>query len=384
MAPASSSSTLIRRPWTNLADGPAAMIAERLLAHGVAEYVRFRAVCGAWRLSTADLHAHGGLDRRFHPWRWIMLHETHGAAPDRRSFLNLSTGECIQVRLPELVDHAVLAQTCEGLLVLLHRDRTHHVRLLNPLTRHLTQLPPITTLLPEEEQDHHLLHSPSSDIYFGAWGSGVLDDKDSTVVLSFNSLDMLGVAKPGDARWTLLRFPNSLRTTSCMFAGRFYCVTEHGVMVLKNHPPRLEVAANLRISMNVSPMADSVHLVENAGELMLVHRRFSRRHWNKRRYDVYRVDLDDGTLCQVRGLGDGGHSLFLGMRWSLSVPVGALPAGSISADTVYLRFDINERDRTEGCHLADRTIIPAGSYDRLVEQPHTLVDCLSVCDTGRL
>jgi hypothetical protein len=84
-----------------------------------------------------------------------------------------------------------------------------------------------------------------------------------------------------------------------MFAGRFYCVTERGVMVLKNHPPRLEVAANLRISMNVSPMADSVHLVENVGELMLVHRRFSRRFRNIRRYDVYRVDLDHGTLCQV-------------------------------------------------------------------------------------
>jgi hypothetical protein len=363
------------------------MIAERLLAHGVAEYVRFRAVCVSWRLSTADLHAHGGLDRRFHPRRWIMLHETHGAAEPnhRRRFLNLSTGECIQVRLPELLDHAVLAQTCEGLLVLLHRDRTHQVRLLNPLTRHLTQLPPITTLLPEQDPDHHLLHSPSSDVYFGAWGSGVLDD-DSTVVLSFNSLDMLGVAKPGDARWTLLRFTNSLRTTSCMFAGRFYCFTERGVMVLKNHPPRLEVAANLGFSMNVSPMADSVHLVENVGELMLVHRRFSRRYRNIRRYDVYRVDLDHGTLCQVDSLGDGGHALFLGKRWSLSVPVGVFPYGSISGDTIYLRFDINENDRTDGCHLADRSIIPTptASYNRLVAQPHTLVDCLSLCSTGQL
>jgi hypothetical protein len=99
---------------------------------------------------------------------------------------------------------------------------------------------------------------------------------------------------------------------------------------------------------------------------------------------VYRVDLDHGTLCQVDGLGDGGHALFLGLRWSLSVPVRGLPAGSISADTIYLRFDIDERGETEGCHLADCIILPTVSCDRLVAQPHTLVDCLSVCDTGRL
>jgi hypothetical protein len=72
------------------------------------------------------------------------------------------------------------------------------------------------------------------------------------------------------------------------------------------------------------------------------------------------------------------------MRWSLSVPVGVFPDGSISGDTIYLRFDIDERDRTEGCHLADRSIIPTASYDRLVLLPHILVDCLSLCNTVRI
>jgi hypothetical protein len=151
----------------------------------------------------------------------------------------------------------VLAQSCEGLLVLLHRDRTQ-VRLLNPLTRHLTQLPSISTLLPQTEQDH-LLHSPASSIYFGAWGSGVLDD--DTVVLSFNSLHIVGVTKPGDARWTMLRFTNELRMVSSMFAGRFYCVTEHGVMVLKDQPWRLEVAAKLSTIQVSSTKDSSLHHV---------------------------------------------------------------------------------------------------------------------------
>jgi hypothetical protein len=54
------------------------------------------------------------------------------------------------------------------------------------------------------------------------------------------------------------------------------------------------------------------------------------------------------------------------------------------AQTIYLRFDIDERGETVGFHLADRSIIPTVSCDHLVAQPHTLVDCLTVCDTGRL
>lgn len=86
---------------------------------------------------------------------------------------------------------------------------------------------------------------------------------------------MLGVAKLGDQSWTPLKFRDPLRRTApLMFAGRFYCVTVDGVMVLEleTSPPRLEVAA--RRHMPVSVEMDSTHLVDNGGQLMLVHRRF--------------------------------------------------------------------------------------------------------------
>ncbi|CAN6168512.1 unnamed protein product [Urochloa humidicola] len=68
----------------------------------------------------------------------------------RRPFLDVSTGEPIHVRLPDLYGrHHLLGSTAEGFLVLCRRD-TLAVHLLNPLTGHRAasaDLPRVTTLL---------------------------------------------------------------------------------------------------------------------------------------------------------------------------------------------------------------------------------------------
>ncbi|XP_051222179.1 uncharacterized protein [Lolium perenne] len=271
----------------------------------------------------------------------------------RHRFLNSSTGECVQVDIPELHDHKVLAPTAEGLLLLLHARK--NVRLLNPLTGQLIKLPPLTTLLPKKY--HHWLSARNHhfDADFTASGSGIADD-DSTVVLCFYTLRMLGVAKPSDQSWTLLKFNDLLRTAPVMFAARFHCITLDGVMVLEMDPPRLVLAAKRHMWISLD---GSAHLVDNGGELMLVHRKLLTGY--RRGYDVYRVDLGTKTLFPVNSLG-GGCALFMGMYCSLSVPIEGFPSGSISGDNIYLSFDVDERDGIEAYHLVDKSISPSAIF----------------------
>jgi hypothetical protein len=250
-----------------------------------------------------------------------------------------------------------------------------HIRLLNPLTRHLTELPPLTTLLPPK--NHNKLSGRNTQFLmdFVAWGSGIAND-DSTFVLCFSRLSMIGIAKPGDDQWTLLKYRCGTQGTPLMFAGRFYCVSLDGLMVLEtgaDQPPRLEVAAEM--DMHVSSISDSMHLVNNYGELMLVHCQRSCC------YDIYRVDLDTGTLFPPKSLGGGtGRAVFLGMYRSLLTSLDVFPAGSISADTIYLNSEVSLDVRAY--HLPDGSTQCTRRYnDSLVPRPHSLVDCLCLSVT---
>jgi hypothetical protein len=144
-----------------------------------------------------------------------MLREIVAAPDHRRLFLNVSTGECIRVRLLELSGHNVFGPTAEGLLVLLDRS-SYAVRLLNPLTGQVTDLLPATTLLrlnryrilsiddlESAEEEHDLKEE------FKILAAGLADD--STFVVYFHGIRMLVVAKPGDECWTLIDDQNRFR-----------------------------------------------------------------------------------------------------------------------------------------------------------------------------
>ncbi|TKW35483.2 hypothetical protein SEVIR_2G378150v4 [Setaria viridis] len=140
------------------------------------------------------------------------------------------------------------------------------------------------------------------------------------------------------------------------FTGRFYCIVEGKVMVVEtagNQPPRLVVAAEL--PMPTFPHGDALQLVENARELMLVHRSMS---IYTRKYEVYRVDLEARKTIPVHGL--DGNAMFIGMFRALSVSPKVFP--SISADTIYPGFELDDRTgrgKIDAYYLADRSIEPS-------------------------
>jgi hypothetical protein len=69
------------------------------------------------------------------------------------------------------------------------------------------------------------------------------------------------------------------------------------------------------------------------------------------------VDLDAGTIHQVKSLGVGGRAMFVSTYFSLSVSIKVFPSGSIRGNIIYPSFDFWERKQTEGYHLANGSII---------------------------
>ena len=128
---------------------------------------------------------------------------------------------------------------------------------------------------------------------------------------------------------------------------------------------------------------DSVHLVDNDGELLLVDRECN-CNLTKRKFKVYRVDLDARKMLRVRGL--RGRAVFIGIELSLSVSPLVFP--SVSADAIYLGFGSLMTGRLDNSpiHLKDGTSYPRQLRDRIENKPiygpWSLDDYLSCCVMG--
>ncbi|CAN6205822.1 unnamed protein product [Urochloa humidicola] len=318
--------------WADLDAGPASLIADRLLSEDVRDYVRFRAVCGAWRACCADprTHAVSVFDRRFHPRRWIMLPLASNAGT-RRRFLNVDTGERILVGLQEYRRYCVLGPTAEGLVVLCRKD-DYIVQLLNPLTAQLTDLPDATTLLDPSKTNRTMDQALNN---FRILSAGLADEY-SMVVLHFGG-KALAMAKPGDERWTQLRPPDVIFST-LPFAGRFYCATSRNISVLDacggngQRRPRLVFAADHELDVHILHCAHlHLYLVDNGGEMTYVYYHY--HDWRQNDLGLCRVDLNAGKVAATPGL--DGHALFVNNE-SQSLLVPATVSPSIGADTMYV------------------------------------------------
>nr|CAB3445830.1 unnamed protein product [Digitaria exilis] len=206
------------------------------------------------------------------------------------------------------------------------------------------------------------------------YGVGLADAAASMVAVCFSHPRVLAVAKPGDVCWTVVY--SGYLHSSLPYAGRFYCCVGTRLMVLNTtdqQPPRLMVAVERGSHMYFSQMADSLHLVDNAGELMLVHRSLyeDAQHEYKRKYQLYSVDLDAGALVPAKGF--NGRAVFMGSRRSISLAPETFP--SIAADTLYLGYDFDETKRID---LVDGSSYT--SHDSMDgTHPYSVINCLSHC-----
>ncbi|TVU08770.1 hypothetical protein EJB05_42182, partial [Eragrostis curvula] len=119
--------------WASLPPDLIYRLADTVLAtDDIDYYMDFRAVCRAWRASTADPKANPA-DPRFHPRRWVALDEVHHD-DECRLFVNLATGRFVRKDMPILRKYFVVAGAGGGQLVLAERNAPHAARVLNPFT----------------------------------------------------------------------------------------------------------------------------------------------------------------------------------------------------------------------------------------------------------
>uniref|UniRef100_A0ACD5YBN3 Uncharacterized protein n=1 Tax=Avena sativa TaxID=4498 RepID=A0ACD5YBN3_AVESA len=330
------------REWAALPSELVEDVANLLLDNDVADLICFRLVCKPWK-NTVKLDP-SALDRRYHPRWWILLPRSN----DRSTwceFLNIVTRKTIKMDLELVGNHTVVAGSTaapEGMLVL--RDEASLIiRILNPLTGHVIDLPSVKTLRRGRRRGPVSRKFREEHKVTAAGFSG-----DTNVVIYFGEVNRMVVAKPGDARWTPVRGLRSPILTSITFQRRFYCIDHQNLLVLDMSGvfPRLVVA----IAMNTRLY--SVNLLDNSGKNLMVQCR--RMPWDSRvfRYQnvilVYKVDLEEGTVTRVHDL--AGQAVFAGDLGAVVLPSATLwPC--VESNAVYFKFG---RSQVFGVHHMGR------------------------------
>jgi hypothetical protein len=260
----------VRSDWASLPPELTELIAARVLAANMVDYMSMRAVCACWRASTASPRDPSLRDARLRPRGWVALCDGDGVRPrptHARSvaFLCTATGRCVRVRLPELRGHRIVGFT-DGLLILLNKGTTA-VRVLHPFTRVAVDLPPIGPIIMTMVKDQ----------LSRAWvrAAVCMSQNSIAVVVWFLNAAGVVVAEPGSPCWSVVH--HSLQLASAVpFQGRLYGVIRSKMVVLQIYPQSLDpysyIAPIPRFDL---PQNYSLFLVESAARLLLVLRHFS-------------------------------------------------------------------------------------------------------------
>ncbi|CAL4968041.1 unnamed protein product [Urochloa decumbens] len=349
------------RDWTKLPPDLASEIAGRLLSTDLTEYMRFRAVCKPWRQSTEDPR---GLHSRFIPRNWVVLinyldcfRRNNGEEEARNKFrlLNVATGASLtRVEFPELSGCHAMGYA-EGLLVLWNKA-TSGIRLLNPLTRAVTDLPSFSSVLADASSASAaaVLHTDSA---YQLRGFGVIDGGGASTPAMVMFLDGVGVVpmlaciRLEEPSWALVDTSEldggsaGVSFSSVLsLRGRFYMLTSAGdVLAVELHPEpwlvyviKQQVTAATRSPTTTTTtrmrpffdffLAPSSNDHDHAGMLMV---RASRE---RRQVSVFEVHVDAGKLVPTSTVG-ADRAVFIGSARAVSVSTRLFP--SIAANAVY-------------------------------------------------
>ncbi|CAM0905496.1 unnamed protein product [Alopecurus aequalis] len=205
----------VNSSWELLHDDVLELIADRVLAGDLLDYIWFRASCKTWRAATPCSLGRGVVDPRFHPRQWTMfpegsgLHPGHPALGGYIRFLNIYTGIFIRVHLPCFEDHSVL--DCPDGLLLLQRNKDASICLLHPFTGDAAEFPPLASLCLYMTHGSHKLddewHEDSSAF---SWKPLCPDQMTKPYLVDCHSELLVIVFTKGHSRHVVLRLADFL------------------------------------------------------------------------------------------------------------------------------------------------------------------------------
>ncbi|XP_072146534.1 uncharacterized protein [Setaria viridis] len=320
-------------PWaSSLPEDLVRLVASRLLAGDLLDYVRFRAVCAPWRSSTASPRGRGVVDPRFHPRRWMMLSEGGGLYPGHPKlqgyvrFFNLDTGAFVRVHMPLFEDHCVL-DSFDGLLVL-QRDDDTAIRLLHPFTGDILDLPPLKTLLPQMHEVFPELSSRKKLPCLRSISTAATfaDDGVVTVMLALRTVRRVAVATSQDHQWTMSTWYYVINRAPFPYQSKIYVVHDlggdHSAKIFQIDTPlpgEVLQPPKLIVKSTADKLRGPVFLVECDSEVLVIG--YSKNLSSK--LLVYKLaDIVMEKYTPMTSIGD--KAIFLQQR-TLSASAKALP-----------------------------------------------------------
>ncbi|GJM87402.1 hypothetical protein PR202_ga03352 [Eleusine coracana subsp. coracana] len=334
--------------WASQPEDLIGVVASRLLLAGdLLDYVRFRAVCTAWRSGTDEPRGRGVADPRFHPWRWVMLPEGHYLYPGHPKlggyvrFLNLDTGALVRSRIPLLTGgyHCAM-DSVDGLLLLLgNPDWEGAVRLLHPFTGDIIDFPPIEPLAsrllgtcPAMLRNRRLTKSVCASVSINTAGA-------ITVILDLYQVRHIAFATSIDREWTLStwKFPPCCYYP-LPFQGKLYVVVDTPTPLVEDqdkvhHVVQVDPPITLEDGTRALPEPKLIAtipghkllhpdgLVECGSELLVLGHNDIDMSWSQ--IVIFKLtDLVLQRFIPIQSI--GGNTLFLGAR-NISVSSRVLP-----------------------------------------------------------
>ncbi|KAM7257618.1 hypothetical protein ACFE04_013359 [Oxalis oulophora] len=241
------------------------------------EIVSMSVVCKSWQSSINLLFEKIQISTNI-PRLMLSQEDKYGGrsrSSSVRSFYDLSNGRMLNLELNDTIDRKCLSVGFGWLLII---DIKLRMDLFHPLTGRKINLPCYKYDHVYKVSELHHIHIVKAVVSANPWNSKIQDYNQDCVIMTSYGIGLPLFAKLGDKSWTNIHVPNKRYFDINCYKNMFYAVSETSLYVCT-------MDGHLVHSVQVDQLGRNIlkhyvwrypqkYLVESAGELLLVYRKF--------------------------------------------------------------------------------------------------------------